>query len=178
MKVSCWLATWFCILGISKNLWWIVSFVIIPFFTYVIVTPRIILMLQCSKTSSLFRIETCRDQLSHPHSIRFMGMARKIKYFLRRSTYVSFQQWLNSPINEEPWASLLSTSHLSHKLYDTKLPRYLECFMDVTKPSETVMLFVAFASLYDLSSRYLSCFSFYFFSGMVTWEKLMSITGE
>ena len=50
--------------------------------------------------------------------------------------------------------------------------------MDVTKPSETVMLFVSFASSYDLSFRCLFFFSFYFFSGMVTWEESMPTAGE
>ena len=81
MKVSCRLATWFWIFIISKQIWKIVSFVILYSFICVIVTTRILLILLCSKTSSLFRSVTRKAQLSHIYSRRFMGMARKIKYF-------------------------------------------------------------------------------------------------
>ena len=110
IKVNCRLDNWFWIIGIPKNIWWIISFVILSSFTCFIVTQSILLMLQCRKTSSLFRSETRRDYLSHTHRRRFMGMARKIKYFMQRSTDVSLQKWFNAPIDEEAEASLLSTS--------------------------------------------------------------------
>ena len=110
MKLSCPLATWFWIIGISKKLLWIISLVILSSFTYVIVTPSILLMLQCRKTFSLFISEMRRAQISHPHSRRFMAMERNIRFLLRRSTDVSFQKWFNAPIDEEEETSILSTS--------------------------------------------------------------------
>ena len=50
--------------------------------------------------------------------------------------------------------------------------------MNVTKPSETVTLFLMFASSYDLSLRCLLCLSLYIFTGTLTWKKLMSTLGE
>ena len=158
MKVSCCLATWFWIVGISKNLQPIVSFVIIPPFTCVIVTPITLLMLWCSKTSILFRSEMRRSQLLHPHIRIFMGMASNIKYLLWRSAAIYLQKLFNANIDEEEEASLLSTSQSLWRLYDKELPIYIKCFVNVTKTSETVMLFVSFASSYALSSRCLFCF--------------------
>ena len=110
MKVSCRLATLFWIIGISKNLQQIVSFMIISYLTCTIVTLSILLMLRRRKTSSLLRSDTHRDQLSHSHNIRYTEMARNINYFLRRSMTFSFQKWFNSPIGEGAEASYLSAS--------------------------------------------------------------------
>ena len=104
------LATLFWIVLISRNIHWMISFVTLSYFNCLIVTTSILLMLWCRNTSSLFRSETRRAQLSNPHSRRFMVMARKIKYLLRGSTDVSFQKRFNAPIDEEADKSLLSTS--------------------------------------------------------------------
>ena len=94
---------------------------ILSFFTCVIVTPGIFLMLWCRKTSSLFRSDTHRYQILYPHSRTFMRMARKIKYLLRRSTYVSFQKGFDALIADELEASLLSKSELSQILFGKSL---------------------------------------------------------
>ena len=69
-------------------------------------------------------------------------MTSYIMYFLRMSIDVSFQKLYNSPIDEEVEASILSTSYLLQKLYDTNLPRYLKFFVNIINPHDTVMLFV------------------------------------
>ena len=113
-------------------------------FPCVVVNPSILMMLWCRKTSSLFRSDIRRAQLSHPHSRIFMVMARKINYFMRRSTDVSFQKWFDATIGKELEASLLSTSYSLQRLYNTNLPLYLKLFVNVTNLSETVMMLVLF----------------------------------
>ena len=107
MKASCPFATWFWIISISKNIWWIVSFVILYYFTSVMVTPSILLMLRCRKTSGFSRSETLIAQILHIHSRICMGVSRKIKYLLRSLTY----------IDKESKASLLS--NIIHGKYYT-----------------------------------------------------------
>ena len=163
MKVICRLATWFLIIVMSKNIQRIILFVILSSFASVVVTPSILMMLRWRKNSISPRSETRRAHISHPHSKIFMGMTSNINYLLQRSTYVSFQKWCNAPIDEEAEAVIISTSYLLQILYDTNLPRYLKCFLNVTNPSETVMLFIPFDYSYALSyfclffSRFLSC---------------------
>ena len=86
---------------------------------------------------------------------------------------MSFQKWSNSPIDEDIESSLPSPSCSSQILYDTKLPIYLKCFVNVKNPSETVILFVSFASSYDVSTRCLLCLLLSFFASMETLEELM-----
>ena len=90
---------------------------------------------------------------------------------------MSFQKWFNAPIDKETEAIILSTSYSLRRLYDTKLPRYLKCFVKVTNPSETMILFVSLDSSYALYPCYLFCFSL-FLAGTLFWEEAMLTTGE
>ena len=102
IKVSCRVVVYFSILGILKNFFFTVLFVMCWSFTSAILMPNIIWMLRFSNTSSFFRRDVRSPQLSHTHSNRFMGMARKIRYLLLLLTLASVQNLARAPIDAFP----------------------------------------------------------------------------
>ena len=102
IKVSCRVVIYFSMLGISKNSFLTVSFLMCWSFTSAIMMPYICQMLRCRNTSSYFRIDVRNAPLSHPHSNIFMVMARKKRYFLQLSTLESVHNLARSPIDAFP----------------------------------------------------------------------------
>ena len=67
-------------------------------------------MLRWRKTSSGASSVVFNAQLSHPQRSRLMGMARKVRYFERLSTFLSFQNHLSAPIALFAFPILAATS--------------------------------------------------------------------
>ena len=99
IRVSCRVAICFSMLGISKNLFLTVSFVINCNSTSSIFMPSMRQILRCRKTSILKRRDEQIDQLSHPHRSKFMGMASKMRYLLRLLTLASVHILVRAPID-------------------------------------------------------------------------------
>ena len=158
MKVSCF-ATWFWIVGISIIFWRIVSFVILFSFTCIILMSSILLMIRCKKTSSSSRSEMC----SHILIVEYVWVWQGIL----STCYGGWRMCLSKndsmlPLKKKQRWVFCQHCSQSRRLYVTNIPRYMNCFVNVTKPSETVTLFVSFASSYSLYSRCLFCLSLYF----------------
>ena len=99
IKVRCRVAIYFLMLVISKNLFLTVSFVMCCSFNSSILMTSMLRMLQCRKTSSFFMRDVQSAQLSHPHSSKLMGMARKMRYLLQLSTLSSIHNLAMDPID-------------------------------------------------------------------------------
>ena len=102
MKVSCHVEIFFSMLGISTHFLLTVSFVMCLYFTSDMLMPDMCQMLLCRHTSIFFRRDVRSNQLSHPHSNRLAGMARKTRYLLRLSTLASAQNLERAPIDAFP----------------------------------------------------------------------------
>ena len=87
-------------LGISKNFFLTLSFVMCWSFISAIMMHNMRQMLRCRNTSSFFGRDVRSAQLSHSHSNRLMGIARKIGYLLQFLTLASVQNLARAPIDE------------------------------------------------------------------------------
>ena len=76
-------------LGISKNFLLTFSFVVHCSLTSDLLMSNMRQILGCRNTSSLFRRDIQSSQLSHPHSNKLIGMARKMSYLLQFSMLAS-----------------------------------------------------------------------------------------
>jgi hypothetical protein len=83
-------------------------------------------MLRWRKTSSLFERVFRIDHVSHPHRSRFIRIARNKRYLLQISRCGEFHTFVRAPIDWVAAATRFSISKSSHKLNDTKDPRYLK----------------------------------------------------
>ena len=99
IKVSCRVAIYFLVLGISNNLFLIVSFVTRYYLISAILMPSMRRMLRFSKTSSFKRRDVQSTQVSYPHRSKLMGMARKMRYLLIFLTLVSVHNLAGAPID-------------------------------------------------------------------------------
>ena len=104
IKFSCCVAICFSILGISNSFFLTVSFVMCWYFTSFILVPNMCQMLRCRNTLIFFRRDLHISHLSHTHSNRLMGMARKIRYLLLLSTLSSVKNLARAPIDEFPYS--------------------------------------------------------------------------
>ena len=114
IKVSCRFAICFSMLGISKNLFLDVSFVMRCYLTLSILIPSMRHMLRCSNTSSFSRKGLWSTHISHPHSSRLMVMARKMIYFLLLSALLYFHNLARAPIDTFPDSSVYPTVFYPH----------------------------------------------------------------
>ena len=105
MKVSCSVVICFLVLGILNNFFLADSFAMRFYFNSYILMPSMSRMLRFRKTSSLFWRDMRNAQISHPHMSRLVGMASKMRYFLRLSTLTYVQNFWRDPIDSFPSSS-------------------------------------------------------------------------
>lgn len=112
--------------GMSWKLLRICSFDMWSSITSDVLIPKMFRMAWCQKTFSLLMCDWHRAHVSHPHSSKFAGMARKMSFFALRSAYGFFQKCCNAPMAWLAWVMrfLMSMSSVrSKEMYD---PRYLK----------------------------------------------------
>ena len=100
IKVRCRVAICISMLGILKNFFLTVSFVMYWYFTSSILMPYMRQVLWCRNNSSFFRRDVHSAQLSHPHSNLLMGMTKNMRYSLRLLTPTSVHNLAMSPLYE------------------------------------------------------------------------------
>ena len=98
MNVICLIAIWLRMSGMLNRVFRIVLLEIFSSFTCRIEIPRILRILLCRKTSHLLSRLSLRAHDSHPHSSRFMGMAKKIRCLALVSAYGFLQKCLRAPM--------------------------------------------------------------------------------
>ena len=118
MKISCCVAICFSVLGISKNFFLTVSFVMCWYLASAILMPNRRWMLRCSNTSSVFWRYVRSAHISYPHSNRLMGMARNMRYLLRFLTLSYVHNLVRDHIYEFPDARCASISYSSRREYE------------------------------------------------------------
>ena len=118
IKVSCRVAIYYSMLGISNNVFLPVSFMMCWSFTSSILMPNMRRMLCCRNTSSFFRSDVQSDHLSHPHSNILMGMARNMRYLLWLLTLASVQNLVRAPIDAFPDARHVPMSESSQREHE------------------------------------------------------------
>ena len=99
IKVSCCVAIYFLMIGISNNFFLIVSFVMCWSFASTILMPNMRRILRCGNTSSCFWSDVRSTHISHPLSNILMGTARKMRYLLQFLTLASVNNLERSPID-------------------------------------------------------------------------------
>ena len=73
-------------------------FFILVYLTFVMLIPKIHLVLLCRNTSRMLRRDCLNAQILHPHSKRLQGIAKKTMYFEYMLTGGSSQNFPRDPI--------------------------------------------------------------------------------